>query len=138
MKKPRNPLVDCLRILAVFMGFSGVYLLYKLFELAGPTLTSRDIRFLLVISLAILVLALVVLFVCLVLFLFEWWLRLLLQLRKLKSPDYLASENERLRHLELVMVSALDRMENRLFILENKVGEERTLPVRSPEISPEC
>lgn len=131
-------MVDCLRILAVFMGFSGVYLLYKLFELAGPTLTSRDIRFLLVISLAILVLALVVLFVCLVLFLFEWWLRLLLQLRKLKSPDYLASENERLRHLELVMVSALDRMENRLFILENKVGEERTLPVRSPEISPEC
>jgi hypothetical protein len=130
MQKPRNPLVDCLRILAVFMGFSGVYILYKLFELAGPMLTPRDIRFLLLISLTVLVLALVVLFACLVLFLFEWWLRLLLQLKKLKSPDYLASENERLRHLELVMVSALDRVEGQLITLENRLGGEITLPVR--------
>jgi hypothetical protein len=130
MQKPRNPLVDCLKILAVFMGFSGVYILYKLFELAGPMLTPRDIRFLLTISLTVLVLALIVLFVCLALFLFEWWLRLLLQFKKLKSPDYLASENERVRHLELVMLSALDRMENRLIILENRLGEEITLPVR--------
>lgn len=127
MQRPRNPLVDCLRILAVFMGFLGVYILYKLFELAGPTLTSRDIRFLLTISLTVLVLALVILFACLVLFLFEWWLQLLLQLKKLKSSDYLASENERVRHLELVILSALDRMEGRLIMLENRMGEE--LPV---------
>lgn len=51
-------------------------------------------------------------------------------MKRLKSPDSFALESERLHHLELVILSALDRMESRLLILENRVGEELTLPLR--------
>ncbi len=130
MQKPRNPLADSLRILAVFGGLAGIYLLYNLFQLAGPLLTPQDVRFLLVVSITATVLALVVLFSYLALFLLEWILQLVVQLRKLKSSNHSLLENEQFKQLEFTMATAFERIESRLAFIEDKMGEERVLPPR--------
>jgi len=135
MQKPRNPMDDCLRILAWFGSLTGVYVIYRLFELAGPTITAQDVRLLFILSVTTLILAVAALFVYFLLFLSERLFLVLGQFRKIKSPDRLTPETERLSHLELTMVSALERMENRLALLESKVGEEHIFPV-SYEIHP--
>jgi hypothetical protein len=119
-----------LRILTVFGGLAGIYLLYNLFQLAGPLLTPQDVRFLLVISITTIVLALVILFSYLALFLLEWILQLIVQLRKLKSFNPSLLESEQLRQLEFTMTTAFERIESRLAFIEDKLGEEGVLPSR--------
>ncbi|HWP46846.1 MAG TPA: hypothetical protein VNM22_06760 [Candidatus Limnocylindrales bacterium] len=133
MQKSQNPLADSLRILTVFGGLAGIYLLYNLFQLAGPLLTPQDVRFLLVISITTTVLALIILFSYLALFLLEWILQLIAQLRKLKSSNPSLLESERFRQLEFTMATAFERIESRLAFIEDKMGEEEVLPSRFVE-----
>jgi hypothetical protein len=126
-------MADCLRILAVFGGLTGIYLLYNLFQLAGPLLTPQDVRFLLVVSITATILALVVFFSYLTLFLLEWILQLVVQLRKLKGSHHSLLESERFRQLELNLATAFERIESRLAFIEDKIGEEQALPPRFVE-----
>jgi hypothetical protein len=135
MQKPRNALDDCLRILAGSSSIAGIYVLYRLFELTGSTLTTQDIRLLLTLSMTILILAVALIFAYLVLFLYERLLYVFQQFKKIKNPDGLTPQTERLSHLELTMISALERIENRLALLEGRIGEEHVFPV-SYEIDP--
>jgi hypothetical protein len=135
MQKPRNALDDCLRILAGSGSIAGIYVLYRLFELTRPTLTTQDIRLFLTLSITILILAVALIFAYLVLFLYERLLYVFQQFKKIKNPAKFTPETERLSHLELTMMSALERIENRLALLEGKVGEEHVFPV-SYDIDP--
>jgi hypothetical protein len=128
MQKPRNPLDDCLRILVGFGSLTGIYAIYRFFELTGSTITQQDIRFLITLSITIVILAIAIFFAYLILFVSERLLGVFGQFKKIKNPDKSAPEMERLGHLELTMVSALERLENRLTSLEGRISEERALP----------
>ncbi len=59
MQKSRNPMDDCLRILAYFGGIAGLYVLYHLFQVSGAVITSGDIKLLLTVSTLILTIAVI-------------------------------------------------------------------------------
>jgi len=131
MQKSRNPMDDCLRILAYFGGIAGLYVLYHLFQISGSIITSGDIRILLTASALILTVAVILVFSYIGVFLSERALLILGQYRNFKKqkPQKLESDEtaERLIYLEMTLASMLEGMERRLRVLEDKVVEDRGL-----------
>jgi hypothetical protein len=133
----RVPMEISLRILAILGSLSGLYVLYQLLQAGRDVLTPADIRLLWMVSVFGLAGSLLLIFGTFVLLLGEWVLQILERFRHLQAKKVgykLTVDTERITHLELVVTSALERLERRLQVLEEKSGEEAiALEVRSLE-----
>lgn len=135
MRRFRNPMEDCLRILTYFGGVAGLYVLYHIFQVAGSMVTARDLRVLLIVSVSILAIALIIIFVYLGVFLIERIFLTLSHYRSRKAEAHTPEFNEmteRLIYLEMSIASTLEGMERRLRLLEDKaMGAHRLYGYRS-------
>ncbi|HWP49324.1 MAG TPA: hypothetical protein VNM22_19360 [Candidatus Limnocylindrales bacterium] len=140
----RVPMKISLRIFAILGSLSGLYVLYQLLQVGrdvctggGPSAPTADIRLLWMVSVFGLTGSLLLIFGTFVLLLGEWVLQILERFRHLQAKKVgykLTVDTERITHLELVVTSALERLERRLQVLEEKSGEESiALEVRSLE-----
>lgn len=135
MQSLRFPMEMSLKIFVSLGSLNSLYVLYRLLQIGRDVLTPADIRLLLMVSIFGLTGSLLLIFGAFVLLLNEWVLQILERFRHLqaKKGGYkLTIDTERITHLELVVTSALERLERRLQVLEEKSGEESlTLEVTS-------
>ncbi len=133
----RVPMEISLRIFVILGSLNGLYVFYQLLQIGRDVLTPADIRLLLMVSVFGLTGSLLLIFGTFILLLGEWVLQILERFRHLQAKKVgykLTVDTERITHLELVVTSALERLERRLQVLEEKSGEEATaLEVRSLE-----
>jgi hypothetical protein len=121
-----------LKIFALFASFAGLYTLHQLLQIGRNSLTPADIRLLLIVMVFGLAGSLLLIFATFSILLSERILGIIRKFRELpmkKAHGYkLAVDTERITHLELVVTSALERMDRRLQALEEKSGEEQNIP----------
>jgi len=132
MQFRRISINGCLQIFAALGGLGGLYAFYQLLHTGRDILTPTDIRWLLTLSMFGLIGSLLLVFGAFVVLLSEHVLEITARFRDLqikKGHGYkLTIDSERISHLELVVTSALEGLERRLRVLEEKFGEESMAP----------
>lgn len=132
MQALRIPIAGCLKILAISGSLGGLYTLYQLLQIGQNTLTPTDIRLLLMVCIFGLTGSLLLIFGALIILLSERLLEVLTRfqnLRMKKAQGYKVTvDSERISHLELVVASALEGIQRRLQVLEEKINEEPFVP----------
>jgi hypothetical protein len=124
----KGTLTGCLKIFAVSVSLGGLYALYQLLEMSRQVLTPEDLRWLLIVTVFGLAGSLLLIFGALAILLSDRLLEVVHKfqdLRTKKAHEHKSAiVSERIGHLELVLTSALEGVDRRLRILEEKFSEE--------------